>query len=228
MSDVLATLGLIDVPDAPGVPPLGPNRAPQRPTQRTVGDTTGVPGLALLPWGVFTQAGVAVLVPDSFVDFDFNKDFRVPTYPIERGGFQSYNKVEMPFECRVTMAKSGSNDERQAFLDKCEELVKSLDLYTVVTPEKSYLNANIVGYDYARQATRGAKLLLIGLRLEEIRTASAPAFSKTKSPSAAKPVNQGPVQPKPPTPKQMPPTPAQRRARLNAIEDDSHYVDPPH
>lgn len=208
-----------NVPDTPGVPPLMQPRAPQTPQATLVGDTTSVPNLALLPWGIFTTAGVAIVVPDSIVDFAYQKEFRVPTYPIEQGGFISYNKVELPFDSRVTMAKGGANSDRESFLNLMDTLVASTDLYTITTPEKSYMNANIVAFDYERRADKGAKLLLVGLHLEEIRSTTAPAFSSTKSPAGAVSVNQGPLQSQAPTPGQTPPPPRPTAARLNAIED---------
>jgi hypothetical protein len=51
------------------------------------------------------------------VEFDFDQDWTIADYPQEQGAFQSYDKVQMPFECRVRLACSGPPAQRQAFLN---------------------------------------------------------------------------------------------------------------
>ena len=142
----------------------------------------------------------------SIIDFDFRKEFRVSDFPIQSGSFASYNKVSRAFEIAVRMTKGGSQDDRTQFLTDIETVVKSLGLYSAVTPEKTYLNANFTRSELSRKSVAGAFFLVVDLFLIEIRQVSA-QYSTTSSntqnaqqPSAQPAVNQGKVQPQVVTP----------------------------
>jgi hypothetical protein len=153
-------------------------------------------------WGVFTAAGTPVLVGDSVAGLDYNREFNVATFPVERGTFESYNKVEVPFQVRVAFMKGGTVAEKNSFLSACELALASLDLYNVATPEFTYTEMNVVGLSYDRTAAKGAGLMSVEVRLQRIRAYAATAFTNTKSASGAADVNAGPVQPATPTPPQ--------------------------
>ena len=53
----------------------------------------------------------------STVEFDFDQEWTIADYPQEQGAFQSYDKVQLPFECRVRLACGGSASQRQTFLN---------------------------------------------------------------------------------------------------------------
>lgn len=53
----------------------------------------------------------------STIEFDFSQEWAIATYPVEGGQFQSYDKVQMPFECRVQLASGGAPSQRQAFIN---------------------------------------------------------------------------------------------------------------
>jgi len=73
--------------------------------------------------------------------------------------------------------------------------VKSVDFYSVVTPEITYINYSIEYYNYQRRNDRGATLLVIELGLKEIREVSAKVTSKqAQSVSASAPEDNGKVQ----------------------------------
>lgn len=196
-----------DVPELPGVPPLARSAlltavAPQ--LTRLVTDLSIVKsllGIAGKPqWGIFDAAGKnPVLTGDCVVDFRHTRQVNVPKYPIENGGFQSYNKVQMPREGTITIAQSGSTDTRGTFLRKIDTLIASLDLYSIVMPEYTIFNMNVTSDSYDRSALEGAQMLSVTLRLEEIRVAPAAAFTNTKAPENAAQTNGGPVQPTTPT-----------------------------
>jgi hypothetical protein len=52
----------------------------------------------------------------SFVDVEFKQDWPASDYPVEQGGFQTYDKVRLPFAVKLRLAASGSQAELQSFL----------------------------------------------------------------------------------------------------------------
>ena len=68
---------------------------------------------------VASLLGLPNLLPvvASTIEFDFEANYHISDYPQEQGSFQSYNKVQMPFECRVRLACGGTIAQRQAFLN---------------------------------------------------------------------------------------------------------------
>lgn len=199
MSAFVALPQYPDVPDAPGVPtvprapvtpvtaehlaPLPPN-APITPvTSETLppllkADAPGVnQGQPAPRWGIFDQKGNPVIVSDGVVSVGYKKDFRVPDFPIEQGGFGTYNKVATPFAGKVTFIQGGMDSDRTDFLSSVDDACKSLSLYNLVTPEVSYSNVNVTHYDYHRTDKNGVTLLSVDVWVQEIRVTAAAQFS---------------------------------------------------
>ena len=144
-------------------------------------------------WGIY-EGNKKIIIPDSIVGFDFKKDFRISDYPQEKGGFQSYNKVELPYDCHVRMTKCGTESDRADFLNQVRSLATTLKLYNVLTPEIVYDNASITHYDYRRSSENGVGLLTVDLHLQEIRV-TAMTTTITASPDGATSKSGGTVQP---------------------------------
>lgn len=192
----MANIPYPNVPPLPGVPALARNG-------KFVGAALAVvaqflpDGLFGTKWGIISKTGTSVLSPDSFVDFDYKEERKIPNYPIESGGFQSYNKVALPFDCRLTVTCSGNKTmKKPAFLAAIAKLMASLELVTIVTPDGNYANCNLVHVDYRREARQGATLIIAQLWFQEVRVAQA-AVTPTSSPSAAANSNNGQVAPTP-------------------------------
>ncbi len=162
--------------------------------------TADVPGLGNFlagngpQWGIFDLSGNAVVIPDSIRAFDYRHEWRVANYPMEKGAFQSYNKVQTPFEPQIILTKGGTDADRAAFLSNLEAAALSTALLTVTVPEVDYSNVTITAINYRRNSTNGATLLTVEVQLQEIREAPASAFSNTTSPADAVQVNTGIVQ----------------------------------
>lgn len=151
-------------------------------------------------WGVYTGDGSPAVIGDGCVAFEYTKDYRVSDYPQEDGSFRSYNKVETPFQLRVTIQKSGSSPDRQAFLNSVEAVVADAGtLYEVITADQTYSSLTVTHADYRRTAVSGATLLSVELWCEQIRVTATLALSNTAQPSGASQVNDGSVQPQTPT-----------------------------
>lgn len=212
-----------DVPDLPGVPALP--RSPLFPpaTSAGLGLVEGLIWRILqvqTQWGIFDSAGNVLGDPSVFTglvgdalqsvgigptlstnSLGYDKEMRVSDFPVERGGFAAYNKVELPATPVVTMALDATEADRTFYLNAVDAATKSTNLYNVVTPEVTYINYTIESYRYERRQTRGATLLMLELHLVEIREVSA-VFSQTikdpKNPGATPQDNAGIVQPQVP------------------------------
>lgn len=109
----------------------------------------------------------------SFNAMDYSKEWRVSNFPIEGGGFASYNKVELPGDVVVTMCMGGSNKEQKRFLDTINEAAGSLKTYSIVTPKAKYINYNINRYAYSHRSDSGADLLIVAIDITEVRAVTA-------------------------------------------------------
>lgn len=187
---------MADVPQTEGVPPLA-SYAPYAPSPLLTTDTVvGYGGVSLAPqWGLYYN-GVPVVIAESVIAFGFRAGWNISNYPIERGGFESYNRVVQPFSCRLQFAAGSSMQARQALLRSLEVATApgNLTKYDVVTPELVYPRLNIDTYDYDRKAMSGAGLLLVDVKMVEIREQNSGGFD-FKSPSGAPTTRDGNVQP---------------------------------
>lgn len=148
-------------------------------------------------WGIFLNGASAVPL-NSVVRFDYRQDATLSDYQVEQGGFQSYNKTQLPFDSRLRITSGGTIADRQEMIAAIEAVYASLELYDIVTPEKIYTSVNCNHIDYNRQAMTGLGMLIIDIWFEEIRQTGTTTFSNTQSPAAAGGSNTGTVQPQAP------------------------------
>lgn len=136
-----------------------------------------------------------VLVPDSFLNFGQRQEWSVTTAPTEQGGFAAYNKVNNPQEVQVRLTKGGSVRERHDFLEKLEAIAKTLKLYKIVTPEKTYFGCNISRYEVMRKGAAGAFFLTeVDVFFTEIRTVSSQYTTTTFNTQNAQQASSEPIQ----------------------------------
>ncbi len=188
------------VPNLPGVPALLRDAA-------TIADsaTFGLLGISdalsdligsePIKWGVFYGSGEALAEADSIISFDYSNGAKVSNYPIEQGAFASYNKVNSPYDAKITMTCGGSEERRSAFIFALDYAADSLDRFSILTPEKSYFNANIERFDYRRTATNGAGIIVAELYLIEVPETATATFSDPKDIGAVDPKARGQIQP---------------------------------
>jgi hypothetical protein len=151
---------------------------------------------------VAVSAEPPVIEPDSFRDFGFRQEWNVTSAPTEQGGFASYNKVNNPQELLIRLTKGGTLKARTDFLDKLSTIADSLDLYKVVTPERTYLSLNVSRVEVTRKEAKGAYFLAeVDVFFTEIRTvvseysSTASATTNARQPAATSIVNGGTKQP---------------------------------
>lgn len=159
-------------------------------------------------WGIFDTNGNQVVQPDSVVGFDYRKEYTISDYPVELGAFESYDKVETPYEITIRMTKGGSLSDRQTFLANIDAIKGDTNLYSIATPEVTLVNGNIISVDYSRKNDHGVGLITVDCRVVEVRETAQQQFSNTPSsfsssnvasPQSSDPSNGGVVQPQTPT-----------------------------
>jgi len=155
-------------------------------------------------WAIYASGTTTpAIMPDSFSSLDFSGDSRVCDYPVEQGGFESYNKVMVPEELHVVLICSGSAMEQDEFIATLRSMRQSTNLYDVATPYDLLPNMSLTRYDYKQTSQNGVTMLTAECVFEEIRQASSPTYSSSQSstpvinsnsPSASSPTNIGTVQ----------------------------------
>lgn len=191
-----------NIPNAPGVPPIRRNPLATVANVLILGaDLLILFGFNSVRWGIYRH-GRNVVTADTVVSVDYKQDWTISDYQQEQGAFQSYNKVQSPFDGRVRFASGGDLENRQALLNSIAAIAGTTNLYDIVTPEKTYRNVNVIHYDYRRRSDHGLGLMTIDVWLMEVRVDVQTAFVNTKTPAGADPVNGGTVQSKPAVPKQ--------------------------
>lgn len=119
-------------------------------------------------WGVFRKDGSPAFDVDSFASLTHDDPAKVGTFPVEDGGFASYDKVDNPFRCKVRLSVGGDDARMQAFLTALRAAKKSLELFDVATPQQTYLGVNLektaVMRDQAGQGRVVAELDFLEIR----------------------------------------------------------------
>jgi hypothetical protein len=155
-----------NVPNLPGVPQLARAALPS-----ATSITVAIGGAVLSSlfglltqqnqWGIYDSSGALVFEPDSILEFEHHPKADISDFPVQGTGtnptsFASYNKVVLPYDARVRMSKGSTLAERQQFLNALDTAYQSIALYTIITPEKTYSNCDILNYDLVR-STDGAR-----------------------------------------------------------------------
>jgi hypothetical protein len=197
-----------NVPDVPGVPALNFAAGAEFGIELLTGDTASYFSSQFGPqWGLFLD-GEPAIVADSVISFEYRQEWSISDYAVEEGGFQSYNKVTLPFDCRFRFSAGGSESDRQALLDSVAAIAGTTTVYDAVTPEETYSSVCVSHYDYKRTATNGVGLIQVDVWAIQINQSGVGTTSSTAAPGAASQTNNGTVQTTTPTPAQTAAVPA--------------------
>lgn len=173
------------VPDLPGVPPLvrAPGASITISLTVLTGDDVSISTVSQFqPWGLFDDNLKQVIQQDSVAMVRIKKSTAIADYPIEKGAFESYNKVTIPFDAEIILTKGGTISQRNTFLNQIDAVWKSLNTYSLSMPEIVYASANVVSYDvHNRTNNQGLGLVSVSLYLQEVRIAPNSQFSNTSS-----------------------------------------------
>lgn len=160
-------------------------------------------------WGVFYHGTMnAVFTVDTVVDLKFADTAKVASFPIEQGGFTSYDKVVEPYKPKIKLAVGGAEKIANFELALMGEL-RTVNLYDIVTPEATYYSVTLENYDYSRAQEHGKNLLVAELTFVQIAQVS-PAYAKVslphpKNPGAGSKSVNGKTQTQPPAAPVAPP-----------------------
>lgn len=187
------------VPNLPGIPAVLRDKAASLDifTLNLLGisDALGnIIGTGLDPWGIFDENGDSIADYDSIYSLDYDNQTRISDYPVENGGFESYNKVNNPYDSFIVINCGGSAARRSACLTSINTAKDSTNLYSVLTPSDAILDAMVLGYSYSARAEEGATLLTIRITLREVRETAKGKLAEPKTPNAFLPQAQGQIQ----------------------------------
>ncbi len=130
-----------------------------------------------------SAAGRSPFTPTSYIGVEYSDGAMITTAPLERGGYTSLNKIKRPGELRVTFTVEGwsgfsgslpnltnfSYDSRSGVLAILDQMISGTDLYDIETPDKTFINYDLVGYDYSIRDGRGITLLTVQAIFEEVQ-----------------------------------------------------------
>ena len=118
---------------------------------------------------LIVKDGRAVIVFTSMLDLSVTSDSTLPEEPIEQGSFATYNRTVYSDWLEVKLAIEGDNAELQRAQDTLKALKSGTDIFSLVTPDYEHKNLTLEGYDYTRDTTASSGILIVTLRLKEIR-----------------------------------------------------------
>lgn len=151
-------------------------------------------------WQILDQSGAPIVTPDSVLSFEYRNEQRLSTHPVEEGAFATYNKIATPYDARLRMTCGGQGVmSRDQFLSRLSDMLNSIELCTIVTPDAVYDSMNLDHMDYRRESRSGATLLTVDAWFTEVRVTAMKSFISTAQPSGSASVNGGTVQPSPPS-----------------------------
>lgn len=135
-------------------------------------------------WGIFDSNNNLVVQADSVMEFGWRKENRIPNFPIQQGQFGTYNRVGLPSETSITMSKGGDLTSRTVFLQQIDAIVaqQNINLFTIRTPEKSYVNASVTRAELSRRGTANAFFFDVEVFFIEIADVAA-QYSTTATPT---------------------------------------------
>ncbi len=190
-----------NVPDVAGVPPLArdPLAAPFIVILLVADAVLLFTGLTIKSWGLF-QDGIPLITADSVVTMGYKQDWSISNYPVEGGAFETYDKVQLPFEIRLQFSKGGSSAAKAAFLQSISQIAGNTQLYDVYTADAIYNDVTIMRYNYDREALKGVGLLVVDVYVIQVSVTATQQFSNTVNPASASPSSTGISQPLPASP----------------------------
>lgn len=146
-------------------------------------------------WNIYNADGETAVPFDTFFSVSFSNESKITTHPTEPNGFFAYNKVQSPGQMEVTLGLTGNTISRSGVITALDELIKSTDLVSIVTPEKTFVDYSLESFDYSRESGNGIDRLVVKLSLMEIVQVSPEYTNETipapKQAADSKTVNAG-------------------------------------
>lgn len=132
-------------------------------------------------WGLVDSTLRPLFDVDTYLEVSYRAKTKVSHFPVEKGGFVDYNKVQEPADIKMRVAVGGDSAKMEAFLLKLDTEKNSVNLYRALTPEVFYKNMTLIGYDYKRTQDKGRNSIIADLELVEVREVT-PQYASVKLP----------------------------------------------
>lgn len=141
-------------------------------------------------WTLQNEDGKTSVDFDVFLEMEFVSQNQVAVEPVEQGSFADYNKHDSPKEIAVSLACTKAYSEQQPVLETLEKLASSTQKVSLITPASEYKSLNIEGYGYTRKEDAGSGMLVVELKLIEIREVEVKetVVASEKPKTAGKPI----------------------------------------
>lgn len=189
-----------NVEQLPGVPQLVRANQAINTVQLAVGAVQRLIGSASNKnvWGIFDQSGNAVIKPSSYLGFSNTNSWKIASFPLQDGEYNSFNKVVNPPEILLRIAQGGSLQDRTKLLVQLKTIAGDTKKYNIIVPEGIYLNYNIEKYTIRRMGASGAYYFAdLEVSLQKIQETTS-QYSSTDAntanainPAALPPINLG-------------------------------------
>lgn len=105
----------------------------------------------------------------SMLELGVEEGSNLPEEPIEKGSFANYNRTIKPITISCRLASQGSPLTLQVMIERLQELKMSTEKLTLITPMMAYENFMLESFDYRRDEHTGYNVLIVDVRLKEIR-----------------------------------------------------------
>ena len=138
----------------------------------SLADAPGLGSALGSQWGFF-QNGQSVVLADTVLGVDYRQEWVIADHPVEGGGFETFNKVQRPFDVRFRFAAGANVSTREEMVNSIAAIAGTMNLYTAATPEVVYQNVCISHYDYHRVTEQGVGLMVVDVWGWQIVIASA-------------------------------------------------------
>jgi hypothetical protein len=133
----------------------------------------------------YTGTYDSVFDVDSFVKLDYDHKQKVSSFPVEKGAFADYNKVNEPRNLKVSLTVHGGTRVK-AFLDALETELTSTNLYDIYTPERTYKSFTLEKLSYPRTAEKSVDMVVVPLSFIEVVQVTSQTTAALVIPSSKK------------------------------------------
>ena len=135
-------------------------------------------------WGIVNAVSGAVPFDiDSMVSLDYDHANKVSNFPVERGSFASYNKVNEPRVIKLKMAVHGAS-RVTTFLAALESELTSTDLFTIISPEMNYASMTLEKVAYPRTAEKSVDQVTVNCSFIQVIQVQSQSVNATIIPQA--------------------------------------------
>lgn len=105
----------------------------------------------------------------SMLELGAEESSNLPEEPIEKGSFADYNRTINPITITCRLASQGSPSTLQSMIEQLQELKTGTEKLTFITPMMTYENFMLESFDYRKDEHTGHNVLVVDIRLKEIR-----------------------------------------------------------